>query len=238
MPNYLLLFCCFFLLVACNDRAGDQVPPRRTEVTPNIINTSDTNANRTAEKEGFYSDYKDTDRSIWNKPDMVIDFLGDLQGKTVADIGAGTGFFSMRLARDADRVIAIDIDPKLVSYLDSVRLLQLPPNYAERLEPRLATPDDPLLRNEEADAVVIANTYMYISDRVGYLKTLMQGMKPGGEILIIDFKKKRTPVGPDSRYRVTLFQVETELERAGFTDIRTNDRLLDWQYLVLARKPE
>ena len=238
MPNYLTFIFFLFLFAACNDEGSDGGTNRDPAPPPNIINTSDNSTPRTAEKEGFYSDYKDTDRSIWNKPDMVIDFLGNLEGKTVADIGAGTGFFSMRLAREADHVIAIDIDPKLVSYLDSVRLLQLPPNYAERLEPRLATPDDPLLRPEETDAVVIANTYMYIADRANYLKTLMQGMKPGAEILIIDFKKKRTPVGPDSRYRVTLFQVETELERAGFTDIRTNDRLLDWQYLVLARKPE
>lgn len=224
--------------VACTDNSS--VRPAESTAdgrNPNVIEVTEREARSRTSKEGFYSDYTDTNRSIWNKPEMVIERLGDLTGKTVADIGAGTGFFSMRLAKVADKVIAIDIDPGLVSYLDSVRVLQLEPEYANRLEPRLASATDPELQPEEVDAVVVANTYMYINNRVEYLQNLMRGMKPGAQLLIIDFKKKRIPVGPDSRYKVTLFEVETELERAGFTNIQSNDRLLDYQYLVQARRP-
>ena len=228
----------FLLCIGCNDDAVNRpANPNANGGNPNVIEVTEREAQSRTSKEGFYSDYTDTNRSIWNKPEMVIELLGDLSEKTVADIGAGTGFFSMRLAKAAKKVIAIDIDPGLVNYLDSVRVLQLKPEFAERLEPRLASATDPELQPEEVDAVVVANTYMYINNRVDYLKNLMRGMKPGAQLLIIDFKKKRIPVGPDSRYKVTLFEVETELERAGFTDIRSNDRLLDYQYLVQARRP-
>ena len=235
MLRSLLLFFGIILYCSCGDDAADA---RTRPAQTNVIEVSTNEPTSRARKEGFYSDYEDTNRSIWNKPEMVIELLGDLSGKTVADIGAGTGFFSLRLARAAEKVIAVDIDQNLVNYLDSIRVLQLEPEFADRLEPRLARTDNPLLQPDEVDAVIIANTYMYIGNRVGYLKNLMAGMKPGGSVLIIDFKKKRIPVGPDSRYKVTLFEVETELDRAGFVDIRTNDRLLDYQYLVLAKKPE
>lgn len=187
-------------------------------------------------KPGITDDYLNTNRVIWQKPDLVLEQLGDLSGKTVADIGAGTGFFSLRMVEMADKVIAIDIDSRFVNYLDSIKVLELPESLQARLETRLTTPNDPKLRPGEADVVIIVNTYMYIKDRVNYLRTLKSGISDGGRLLIIDFKKKRMPLGPPQEIRVPLFQAEEELYEAGYRDILTNDTSLDYQYIITARK--
>ncbi len=226
------------LLHGCQP-AGDQPPANTPEPNRPSRAATDTAATQnqpTFFKPGITEDYTNTDRVIWQKPEMVIDLLGDIRGKTIADIGAGTGFFALRLVREADKVIAIDIDQRFIDYLDSVKVMELPESYQPRLEPRLALPDDPRLKEGETDIVVIVNTYMYIPKRVQYLRTLKAGIADGGQILIIDFKKKRIPIGPPAEIKVPLYQVEEELSEAGFRNIRTNDTALDFQYIVIAEK--
>lgn len=185
--------------------------------------------------EGLVADYESKDRVIWQKPDLVIALLGNLEGKTVADIGAGTGFFTFRLVPKAQKTIGIDIDPRFIAFMDSVKV-RLPEKYRERFESRLARPEDPLLKNGEADAVVIVNTYGYLENRVNYLKTVSKGMSPGATLLIIDFKKNNLPVGPPDEFKVALPQVEKEAANAGFKIEKIDKDVLDYQYVVLAKK--
>jgi SAM-dependent methyltransferase len=184
---------------------------------------------------GMVADYESKDRVIWQKPELVISILGDLEGKTVADIGAGTGFFTFRLVPKAKKVIGIDIDQRFITFLDSIKV-RLPIDYRSRFESRLAKPENPMLKNEEVDAIVVVNTYGYIENRVEYLKLLKQGMTKGGQLLIIDFKKNNVPVGPSDEFKVSLQQVEKELLAAGFVIGNINKDALDYQYIVLATK--
>ena len=233
-----LAFICTILLwlTACqtgdqnqNEQIQDDLPP--IPDTTKTVLPSKTSA-------GFTEDYINTNRLIWQKPDMVIELLGDLSDKVIADIGAGTGFFTMRLAPKAQKVIAIDIDPRFINYLDSVKVMELPENIQDHMETRLGDPNDPKLAPEEVDVVVIVNTFMWIKNKTQYLSILRQGIKKGGKLLIIDFKKKRTPIGPYTKERIPLFEVEEKLYEAGFTNIQTNDTALDYQYIVIAETPE
>ncbi|HRD81691.1 MAG TPA: methyltransferase [Saprospiraceae bacterium] len=224
-----LLFFTLIILSGCRQESAPALPP------PSADNTEQA-AESPARKPGIAEDYLNTNRVIWQKPDLVLQQLGDLKDKTVADIGAGTGFFSLRMATVAQKVVAIDIDPRFVSHLDSLKKLELPADIQSRLETRLAKPNDPNLRPGEADVIVIVNTYMYIKDRVGYLRNLKNGLSDGGRLLIVDFKKKRMPLGPPQDIRVPLFQAEDELYEAGYRDIATNDTSLDYQYIITARK--
>jgi SAM-dependent methyltransferase len=217
-------------VLACQPRAdsgkaGSNADP--TQVAPQ---------NSSPRKPGIAEDYLNTNRVIWQKPDLVLEIIGDLSEKTVADIGAGTGFFSLRLAPLSKKVIAIDIDQGFVSFLDSVKVRELPPDLHARLETRLALPDNPKLKPGEADIIIIVNTYIYLKNRVAYLETLKNGLSPGGKLLIIDFKKKRMPLGPPQDIRVPLFQTEEELYQAGYRNIVTNDTSLDYQYIITAQK--
>lgn len=185
---------------------------------------------------GIAEDYENTNRVIWQKPEVVINLLGDITNQTIADIGAGTGFFALRLAPKAEKVIAIDIDERFINHIDSVKLLELPEASQDRLETRLATPNDPKLAANEADVIMIVNTFIYIHDKEAYLQTLYDAISEGGRLLIIDFKKKRTPLGPPSDIRLPLFEVENMLIEAGYKNVTANDTVLDYQYVVTATK--
>lgn len=237
---YISSAIAFASLWACQ---GDTPPPATeqpvmTRETPSPLATSG-EPPRTKPSAGNFenlvADYESKDRVIWQKPGLVISMLGDLKGKTVADIGAGTGYFTFRMVPLADKVIGVDIDPRFINFMDSIKV-RLPEQYRDRFESRLAKPDNPNLKPGEADAVVIVNTYGYIQNRVQYLRTLSSGMSDGARLLIIDFKKNNLPIGPSDEYKVALSQVEQELESVGFEITRTDNETLDYQYIILASK--
>lgn len=187
---------------------------------------------------GVKEDYLHTDRVVWQKPELVINLLGDIQDKTIVDIGAGTGFFALRLAPLAQKVIAIDIEPKFVEHLDSLRIATLPAAIQNRLEVRLGAPNNAGLAPQEADVILIVNTYMYITDRVAYLAQLHKSLRSNGRILLVDFKKKITALGPPKDIRIPQYQVEEELERAGYRIVESNDTALDFQYIIVAERTD
>lgn len=228
-PALLHLIVVSLLLVSCKAESAE-----KTGENTSAQNTPDKDS--IAANEGFFADYESTNRVIWQKPDLVIGFLGDLQDKTVADIGAGTGHFSKRLVKKAKKVIAVDIDERFVHFLDSIRVNELEATESSRLEPRLALPDNPKLGPGEVDAVLIVNTFMYIENRVHYLEKLKEALTEGGKILIIDFKKIRTPIGPPLEVRLPVDSVVNDLTMAGYQNIEANNGTLQYQYIVLAQK--
>jgi len=177
-------------------------------------------------------------RAIWQKPGLVIDKLGDLSQKTVADIGAGTGYFSYRLAKKAKKVIAIDIEQGMLDYIDSMsRYLVLGPNHG--LETRLATATDPNLDNHEVDVILIINTVAYVPQLSQYLQTLKKGLKPNGTLMIIDYKMKRLPINaPPKTERIYLDKLEEMLIDGGYEIAETDDTSLDYQYIIQAKNVE
>lgn len=179
------------------------------------------------------------DRDVWQKPSIVVDLLGDLSDKTVADIGAGTGYFTFRLALKAKKVIAIDIESKFLDIINTFKR-NLPGEVQDRIETRLAKSNDPLLENEETDLVVIINTIGYIANRKNYLRTLLKGLKPNGQLVIVDYKIKNLPIqdAPPQEDRVPLNIIEKDLAQAGYINIQSNDTSLDYQYIIFASKAE
>ncbi|MEM1322114.1 MAG: class I SAM-dependent methyltransferase [Bacteroidota bacterium] len=176
-------------------------------------------------------------RDIWQRPELVLNSLGDLEGKVVADIGAGPyGYFSLRIARDtkAKKVIAIDIDQDALGFIDNARRALLPENAQNRLETRLVSPSDPQLKNNEADIVLIVNTVVHIEDRIQYLKNLKTGLAPGGRLVIIDYKKKSNPMGLPIDMFIALGEVEADLRAAGYQLETSDDTTLEFQYIITA----
>lgn len=173
------------------------------------------------------------DRDSWQDPDRVIDQLGTITNKTVADIGAGTGYFTFRLLQKAEKVIAVEIDERFINYLDN-RVSKWPDSLARRLETRLADPTNPHLQSEEVDVVLVVNTYIYMSDRIQYFRNLKQSIRPGGHIVVVDFKKKPMKVGPPQELRMAPHLIEAELLSAGYTNIRVDNTTLDFQYMIRA----
>ena len=175
------------------------------------------------------------DRIGWQKPEEVIKMLGDLEGESVADIGAGTGYFAFRLAQKADKVIALDIDPNMIQLMD-VFAADLPSRIQDKFETRLAGEHDSNLKEDEVDNIIIINTITYISDRMQYLQDLKKGLKKGGLLMIVDFKMKRLAIdGPENSDRMPHYQIENLVSDAGYTIVASDDTTLEYQYIVVAQ---
>ena len=177
--------------------------------------------------------YEDEDRVVWQKPEIILAKIGDLNGKTVADIGAGTGYFSFRMLKNAKKVIALEIEPRFIRFIDSISL-ELPTTMSDKLETRLAEAQNTNLKPNELDAALMVNTYMYVSNRQDYLKQLYNSVNAGGKVVVIDFKKQDLPFGPSLDEKLAANDVVKELQNAGFQNIELDEQSLDYQYIVTA----
>jgi ubiquinone/menaquinone biosynthesis C-methylase UbiE len=175
------------------------------------------------------------DRALWQKPEQIMDALGIAEGSKVADIGAGSGFFTIRLARRVGRngvVYAQDIQQPM---LESIKR-RVTREGLQNVETRKSTAEDPNLPLGALDAVLVSDTYQEVAaeDRVAFLRKLSATLKPNGRIGIVNYKPGRGGPGPEPQRRIESQVVETEAAEAG---LRVVDRAtLPFQYLLVLRK--
>ena len=179
-----------------------------------------------AEQWAHYFD--DPARDAWQKPHEVIGALALRADAKVADIGAGTGYFTVRLAHmtPRGRVYAVDIEPDMVKYVTQ----RAEREHLANVRALLATPSDPRLP-EKVDRVLIVDTYHHIGEREAYFRNLRRYLRPGAEVAIIDFTPQ-SPMGPPPSERIGREQVEREMQQAGYRLVRAPE-LLDHQYLLV-----
>jgi ubiquinone/menaquinone biosynthesis C-methylase UbiE len=172
--------------------------------------------------------FDDPARDAWQMPDRVIEALNLRRGQIVADVGAGTGYFTVRLAKSpaAPKVYAADIEPSMVSYLKERAAHERLSNVAAVL----AAADTPNLP-EKVDLVLIVDTYHHIGGREVYFRKLAQSLKAGGRVAIIDFKAD-SPEGPPKEFRFAPEQVQLEMAKAGYTLAARHD-FLPWQHFLI-----
>lgn len=177
--------------------------------------------------------YEDPERDEWQNPDLIIQLFGPLQEKTVADIGAGSGYFTFPLANNGAKVLALEIDERFISYLNH-KIEDLGAPYGQNIETRKVYPNDPKLKPNEVDAILMVNTITFIDQRKEYLLRIKEGLKPGGKILIVDYKKERQNLGPSIENRLASSTVVNALKEAGFANIVTDRLSLPYQYIIIA----
>jgi SAM-dependent methyltransferase len=179
--------------------------------------------------------FEDSERDAWQLPDRVVRALPFAsKSAVVADIGAGSGYFTRRLAAEVPdgRVYAVDVDGELEDYLLEHREAWGTPN----IQPHLAIYDDPMLPARELDLVFTANTYAFIRDRVGYFSKVRAALTADGRLAIIDFRPEATPPGniaPAPEHRVSREAALGELQQAGFELEREESFLPHQWFLVL-----
>lgn len=184
--------------------------------------------------EDLVKSFESAERVRWQKPNEIIDKMGDLKGKIVLDIGSGTGYFSFRLAAKGAKVIAGDVNDQFQAYIkNKQKELNL---SEEQLSTRKLSYDSPELKSQEADHVIIVNTYHHVENRVAYFKKVLAGLKAGGKLWVIDYKKQETPHGPPLSMRLTTAEVMKELSEAGFGKIDVDSKIMPYQYMVVASK--
>ena len=175
--------------------------------------------------------FEDPARAEWQKPEEVVKKLELKPGGTVADIGAGTGYFTRLFAvavGPEGKAIGLDIEPSMVDYMKEDAKKQGLTNY----EAKIVKPDDAGLPSKSVDVIFICNTYHHIEDRVNYLKKLTGALKPNGRIVIVDFYKKPLPVGPQSvAHKISEEDVKKEFKKAGYRLKKSLD-FLPYQYYL------
>lgn len=174
------------------------------------------------------------ERDAWQKPDAVINRLGLTPEMRVADIGAGTGYFTVRFARALPKghVIGADLEPAMVDFmvaraakagLTNMTAIAVPPTA-----PRLPEP---------VDLIFVCNTWHHVHDRGAWLAGAASQIKPGGRLAIVDYKPGVDSPGPPQQMRLAADQVIADMQAAGFTLAERDDALLPRQYMLIFNAP-
>ena len=176
--------------------------------------------------------FDDPQRDAWQKPHEVIQALALKPGERVADLGAGTGYFTVRLAHmlPQGRVYAVDTEPDMVRYVaDRAKKAGL-----ANVKTVLATANDARLP-EKVDLILLVDVYHHIGDRTRYFSRLGESLGPDGRIAIIDYRMD-APEGPPPGMRVKPAQVDKQMRDAGYVPAGEHD-FLPYQYFLVFRRP-
>jgi len=178
---------------------------------------------------------EDPARDAYQKPHEVLMSLGLKEGETIADIGAGSGYFAFRFSHhvgENGRVYAVDINPDMIVYMNRrIRDLKL-----KNMVTVLSAPDDPLLMDGSIDRFFICEAWHHIQNQTQYLTLMKKMLKPGGQVIMIDFQKKDLPVGPPNEMKIAREDVIKQMQAAGFNLEKENSFLPYYYFLVFAVK--
>lgn len=177
--------------------------------------------------------FEEPAREEWQKPDIVVELLELKPGQNVADVGAGTGYFTRRMAKrilPGGLAVAVDIEPGFFPYIGQ-RALEA---GQDNLLTQLALPENPRLAPAAYDLIFMCNTLHHIEHRAEYYAWLRRGLRPGGRLAIVDFfKDMEIPVGPKPSERLDHKILRLELESAGFA-VSIDAETLPYQYILIA----
>jgi SAM-dependent methyltransferase len=184
---------------------------------------------RFEDAEAWAKVFDDPTRDAWQQPDRVIASLALDRTMTVADIGAGTGYFAVRLAPLVAEVIATDVEPDMVRYLAERARRDGHANLRAALTP----PDDPQLAPGSCDRILVVDVWHHLGDRRGYAAKLAAALAPDGILAIVDYQLDASR-GPPPAHRLAPDAIIADLEAAGLTASVALE--LPEQYVIHARR--
>jgi ubiquinone/menaquinone biosynthesis C-methylase UbiE len=171
------------------------------------------------------------DRDLWQQPEDVMDHLGISEGARVADIGAGGGWFSVRLAKRVGQtgtVYAEDIQPQMIESIAR----RVKREGLANVHTILGTAEDPRLP-KGLDAVLMVDTYTQLANPVGLLKRIAASLAPNGKLGVVDFKRDGAGgPGPALEERVDPETIRKHAEEAGLR-LLSHETFLRYQYLLI-----
>lgn len=241
LPRLLLGSLTFFLGCA------QPVPPRAEVPSPSARPSSHADAHahahhghhphnvhgmphRFEDAAAWSREFDAAERDAWQKPNEVVSALGLPPTARVADVGAGTGYFAMRLARAVPegRVVALDVEPDMVRFMTERAAREGLSNLEAR-----QTPGDRAALDPDTDLVLVVDTYHHLGDRVAYFKALAPSLGPHGRVAVIDFRQESAK-GPPKAYKLPPEVVGRELGEAGFEEVGRFEFLPEQYFLVFS----
>jgi predicted methyltransferase len=171
------------------------------------------------------------DRDVWQRPEQIMDALGIAEGMTVADLGAGGGWFTIRLAHRVGPngvVYAEDVQRQMIAAINR----RVERENLKNVKTWLGTMIDPKLPRGAIDAVLIVDAYYEMEQPVSLLRNLATSLKPQGRIGIVNSSKEGGGPGPPMDERVDPEKVIRDAQAAGLKLV-ARERFLRYQYMLV-----
>ncbi len=169
------------------------------------------------------------------EPSRAIEALALKPGDTVADVGAGSGFYTFRLAKlvPQGKVVAVDIQPEMLDFLER-RASDL---GATNVQPHLGRIEGVDLPPESLDVALMVDAYHEFSHPREMLESLLIALRPGGRVILLEYRAEDPLVPIKPLHKMSEQQIRTEVEAAGF-DWKATHEFLPWQHFMVFTRPE
>jgi len=214
-----LLLCLVGLLLAVTVHAQD--PAKRDPQQMHRLHD---------DPKAYMQALEDPKRDEYQKPHEVLSALNIKSGEVIADIGAGSGYFTFRLAHfvgDKGKVYAVDVSPDMIRHINR----RIRETKSANVVSILAEPDDPLLPDRSVNRFFICDVWHHVENQTKYLSLMKKMLKPGGEIVMIDFHKKPLPFGPPPEMKIAREDLLKQMANNGFK-LAKEHTFLPYQYFL------
>lgn len=175
-----------------------------------------------------------SERESEESPTTAIDALNFAPGTVIADIGAGSGYYTFRLAPlvPEGEVIAVDIQPEMISHLENRALIEDAPN----VRPHLGTKESIELPPHSIDAAIMVDAYHEFSHPAEMMDSIVKALRPGGRVFLLEYRAEDDSVRIEPLHKMSEAQARKEMEAAGLEFV-TNHEFLPWQHFLVFAKP-
>jgi ubiquinone/menaquinone biosynthesis C-methylase UbiE len=172
------------------------------------------------------------DRAEREQPDKVLDALKLTPAMTVADVGAGTGYFTVRLARRVAHVHATDLQPEMLDLLRA----RLAKEAIANVELHQAGDRDAALPAACCDLVLMVDVYHELSDPPAIVAGIQRALRPGGRLVLVEYRGEDPAVAIKPEHKMTLVQLRTELDALGMRFVDSNEMLPDQRIVTFVAR--
>ena len=174
------------------------------------------------------------EREMEEEPQRAIEALSIPRGAVVADVGAGSGYMTVRLADKvgpSGRVYASDIQPEMLQMLDA----RLKKEKITNVTLVQGTLDDPKLPPDTLDLILMVDVYHEFSEPQKMLRAMYQSLKPGGRIVLLEYRKEDPSIPIRIEHKMSVQEARQELQAEGFQFVRVDGRLPRQHILIFSR---
>ena len=175
-------------------------------------------------------------RTAEERPDLLLRALDLKPGMKVADIGAGTGYYSWRMAQrvgKSGRVLAVDVQPQMIVLLDR----EMKRRGVANVKSILGTDIDPKLPEASVDLALMVDVYHELEHPYEILSAIVRSLKPGGRVVFVEYRGEDPKVPIKPHHKMTEAQVKKEAAALPLEWVRTVEDL-PWQHVIVFRRKD